>query len=371
MIVKIEKLDHSGQGITKVNNKITFVKNALPDELVDIIITKEKKNYNEGKLIKVINKSEHRITSICPYYNECGGCELMHMDYSYQIKYKKEKVINIIKKYASLDINPKVFESNDSLYYRNKITLHEKNNKLGYMKQKTNEIIEINECPISMKSINEYLKNLKEPIKNKLIIRTNEKGEIISTLKNQIIIMNINEFKFYIDINSFFQVNNYICSKVFEFIDSHIFNEKTCLDLYSGVGTLSILASKKVSKVYGIEINEYSHKNANLNLELNNIKNVTFLLGPVEEKIKEISSNIDLIITDPPRSGMDKISLDIIKEMKPKKIIYMSCDPMTLARDLNLLKDLYTIEDFAIFDMFPNTKHVECVCVMSKEKNIN
>ena len=364
MIVKVEKLDHNGKGIAKINNKITFIENALPEEIVDIIITKEKKNYNEGKVIKIISKNINRVEPLCPYYNECGGCDLMHMNYSYQLELKKENIKNILKKYAGLEISPEITASNKIFNYRNKITLHKSNNKLGYMEKSSNKIVEIKSCLLAIESINNYIKEIKEEPKDKLIIRTNNNGEIISTLKDKPLIININEFNFYIDINSFFQINNYICSKIFDYISEKIDNSDYCLDLYSGVGTLSILASKKALEVFSIEINKYSHQNAIKNLKLNNIKNVNFLLGPVEEKIKEINKPIDLIIIDPPRNGIDNNSLKIIKEMKAKKIIYMSCNPMTLARDLNSLKEIYDLSELRIFDMFPNTKHVECVCVL-------
>lgn len=370
MIVKIENLSHEGRGITKINEKVTFVKNALPNEVVDIRLTKEKKNYNEAEVIKVLEPSKDRVTEVCPYYNECGGCEIMHMNYNSQLKFKKEKVKNILKKYAALEVNPSIIASNKDFNYRNKITLHNKNNCLGYMKQNTNEIIKIDYCPLAMNSINDYIKELKQITEEKLIIRTNENGNIISNIKDNDLIIEINNIKFYVDIKSFFQVNNYICSKIFETLEKTIENTNTCLDLYSGVGTLSIIASKKVKKVYSIEINENSYKNAIKNIKLNDIKNIIPYHGKVEEKIKEIKEKIDLIITDPPRSGMDTVTIDTIKELKPSKIIYISCDPMTLARDIKILKDNYTLENITLFDMFPNTKHVESLCILKTSKTL-
>lgn len=367
MIVKIDKLDHQGRGITRINDKVTFVENALPNELVDIRITKEKKNYNEGEVVKLIEKSKQRKEAICPYYNKCGGCEIMHMEYDAQIEYKKEKVQNILKKYANIEITPEVFISDKDFNYRNKITLHKENNKLGYMKKKTNEIVEIDACPLALESINEYLKTLKEVKTDNLVIRTNEKGKIISTLIDKLLLIKINEYTFQVDIKSFFQVNNNICGKIFKYIEDNLKEYNICLDLYSGVGTLSIVASKKVSLVYSIEINENSHKNAIKNLELNNIKNVKLILGSVEEKIKEIKEKVDVIITDPPRSGMDEITINVIEKLKPKQIIYVSCNPLTLARDLNKLKENYKLEKSAIFDMFPNTSHIECICILNMQ----
>jgi len=365
MIVKIENLDHNGRGITRINNKVTFVNNALQDEIVDIKLTKEKKNYNEAEVISIIERHVDRKTPECKYYHKCGGCDLMHINYKSQIEFKVNKVKNIIKKYAGLEIEPEVYPSNKEFNYRNKITLHEQNGKVGYMKKNSNEILEINECPLVLNCINDYFKNNKKEIKKELIIRANEKENVISSLKNENIIIEINNLKFQVNTNSFFQVNNYICGKLFEFLEKNIEKCNNCLDLYSGVGTLSIVASKKANLVYSIEVNKNSHKNAIKNLKINNIENIKFILGKVENEIKQIKDKIDLIITDPPRSGIDKKTLEIIKKLKPKKIIYISCDPMTLARDLNNLKENYNITNTAIFDMFPNTKHVECICVLN------
>ena len=176
--------------------------------------------------------------------------------------------------------------------------------------------------------------------------------------------------KFRIDINSFFQVNNYICSKVFDFIENNIDETNVALDLYSGVGTLSILASKNAKKVYSIEVNNSSYNNALENIKLNNISNISLMHGKVENEINKIKEKVDLIITDPPRSGMDSLTIETILKMLPKKIIYMSCEPSTLARDLNLLKENYELKKVKAFDMFPNTYHVETVCIL-KIKDID
>jgi len=368
MIVKIENFTHEGRGITKVNDKVTFVENALPGEVVDIKITKEKKNYNEALCTKVIESSPNRMTPSCPYYNECAGCDLMHMNYKQQLEFKKEKVKNIIKKYADIEVNPKIIESYKELGYRNKITIHESNNKVGYKKGKSNEILEIDSCPLGTFEINKYYIENKHNFKDELIIRSNELGEIISSTENSKMIITINDFKFQIDINSFFQVNNYICGKIFETLNKNLDNINTCLDLYSGVGTLSIVASTKAKKVYSIEVNEYSYENAKTNAKLNNITNINFMLGKVEEQIEKINEKVDVIITDPPRAGMDTKTINIIQKLNPKKLIYISCDPMTLARDLKLLNATYSLEDITLFDMFPNTKHVETMCVLKNKK---
>ncbi len=365
MKVKIERLDDLGRGIAYVNNKITFIKNALPGEIVKIKINKSLKKYNIGEVTKYIETSPNRITPVCKYYNECGGCDLMHLSYKEELSYKQEKVKNILKKYAGIEVNPDIISSDKTLNYRNKITLHYNSNKLGYFKENTNEIIEIDECLVVMNEINEYIKS--NNIKEDIIIRENNKKEIVTSIDNNTMTEEINNLKFVVDASSFFQVNHYICSKIFDLLEENIDNSNYCLDLYSGVGTLSIVASKKAHFVYSIEVNPYSHKNALINKKLNNINNIEFILGKVEDKIKDIKENIDLIITDPPRSGMDKTVVNVINKLLPKKIIYISCDPITLARDLKLL-DNYKLTKITLLDMFPNTHHIESFCVLDKLK---
>ncbi len=363
MKVKIEKLDDLGRGICKLNSKVTFVENTLPNEEVEIKLTKEKKKYNEAKVTSYIKVSDNRIEPKCKYYNICGGCDIMHMKYETQLNYKKEKVKTILKKYAQILIEPEIIKSDKIYNYRNKITLHYQD-KLGYYKKGTNEIIEIKECNLVMKEINDYIK--KSKIKEDIIIRENQNKEIITSLNNKTMIEEINNLKFQVDALSFFQVNHYICSKIFDLLEENIDTCETCLDLYSGVGTLSIVASKKAKYVYSIEVNEYSHKNALKNKELNNATSIKFILGKVEDKIKNIHEKIDLIITDPPRTGMDKQTINVIKELSPKKIIYISCDPITLARDLKLLNN-YKLDKITLLDMFPNTHHIESFCVLLKK----
>lgn len=358
MIVKIENINHQGLGITRVNGKVTFVENALPGEVIDIILTNEKKNYNLAKIQKIIQKSSYRIDPICPYFNECGGCDFGHVNYESELKYKKEKVENILKKYAHIDVNIEITPSDKVYNYRNKITLHKQNEKVGLVKKNSSEVIEIKECKLVDEKINEILHN--KPKEG--IIRTNGK-EIISN-ENENITINIDKYKFKVNLNSFFQINPYTYEKMFNYIKRLVNENEILLDLYCGVGVFSILLSENCKKIYGIEINENSYKNTLENKRINNLNNVNFMLGKVEDNLPKIKEKVDTIIVDPPRSGLSKTTINQILNIKPKKIIYVSCNPMTLARDLNLLNNSYKLECIKAFDMFPRTNHVECVCLL-------
>ena len=394
--MQIEKLDYYGRGIGRINNKITFVENALKDEIVDIKILKESKKYNEAIVKSYNTKSKSRVTPKCKYYNICGGCNISHLKEEEQEGFKDSKIYELLNRNLNIECLDKI-EYSKFYNYRNKIVLHIKEDKLGLYKNKSNELIEIDECLLVDDKINRLIKELKKIIKNeknlkkatiKLGNTTNEVMLIIegkikaySELLNKVDVLIINDKvvskkdyiisiignkKYKISKNSFFQVNQTITEKIYNEIRSNIekINPKNVLDLYCGTGTIGIYIADLVENVIGIEVIKDAVLDANFNKELNNINNISFILGKVEDKIKDIKDNIDLIIVDPPRSGLDKKVIPVINKLKAKNIIYVSCNPITLVRDLKLLKDNYNIEYIKPYDMFPNTYHVECVCVL-------
>lgn len=393
-MIKIESLDHNGRGIGKLNNKIVFVSNALPGEIVEIKSIKEKKNYIEAEIINYIKKSDKRIDSKCPYYNECGGCDLLHLSYTDQLEFKKNKVINIINKYLNSNIKVNdIIKSDNVLNYRNKVTFHV-NNNIGFFKDKTNDIISISECLLINNKINDSikyikkldLKNINEIVcrigSNKLMIIIDSKKDIdispIQNIADSIYINNklvygdtniyntIGDYKYIISPNSFFQINDNVCKKLYDKINNETKDSKNVLDLYCGTGTIGIYISKN-KNVLGIEINESAIMNAKENKKINNIKNIDFICGDSGKKSKNLNFKPDTIIVDPPRSGLDNTTINNLITMAPNKIIYVSCDPMTLVRDLKILNAKYNIIEITPFDMFPQTKHVECLTTLIKK----
>ena len=389
LVVKIENLDHFGRGIAKVNNMPIFVENGLIDEEVEIVVTKEKKNYMEGSVSKYLKTSPLRVKSKCIYFDKCGGCDLLHLSYEEQLKYKENKVKEIIKKFSGLDCVNKIIGSKQ-FNYRNKITL-QVNKDFGYFKKKTNEIIAIDKCLLVDNKINEIIKELKQldvSKVNKIVIKvTNLESMVVfyGNISNKInlnvdtivindktikgdgyINENINGLNFIISPTSFFQVNNVgminIYNKVLEYVDGG-----NVLDLYCGTGTISIYVSKKAQNVLGIELNKDAVKDALINKKINNIANVDFISGDVGTILSKNNFKADTVIVDPPRAGLDNNSINNIIKIKINKIIYVSCDPVTLARDLNILNKYYDVLEITPFDMFGNTYHVECVSVLSRK----
>ena len=374
-MIEITSLDHNGKGVGKLNNKIVFVENALPGEIVDLKIVKEKKNYIEAEVKHFIKKANNRIESLCPYFNICGGCDLLHMSYDDQIKFKQNKIENIISKYLNTKIKiNNIVKSDDNFYYRNKTTFQVKE-KIGFYKNKTYEIVPIKKCLISNKSINsaiKYLEQLDLQNINKItcratdnelmiILETNNLNLNIDILKeiatsvyiktnneyilvygNKYITNSLNNYKYLVSPKSFFQINENIAVKLFSKIKEYVGENKNVLDLYCGTGSIGIFVSEN-NNVLGIEINESAIKDAIQNKELNNLRNINFICGESGNALNNIKFNPDVIIVDPPRSGLSKEAIQNILKFNPDTLIYVSCDPMTLVRELNLLNNDYNI----------------------------
>lgn len=391
VLVKCEKLDHFGRGLGHVSGKIIFVPDLLPDEEALVKITVDKKKYMVGEVIRLVKKSNDRIDPKCPYEN-CG-CGLKSLNYLKTLDFKKDKVIDILKRYGKIEGAVKEIISSDNIYgYRNKITLKVQNGKLGYFKNGSNDLIEINRCEIASEKSNEIIKVLKKSDLSKVkevIIK--DFGEVMVIIKGDMdieklkplassiyindnlvygkenIITRLGEFKFYVSKDSFFQVNMDVAlklyNKVLEYLDNS--SGKSVLDLYCGTGTISLFLSKHFDKVIGIEINEEAVKCAFLNKELNNISNVRFICGDVSKEIHHLKA--DNIVVDPPRSGLTNEGINDILRINPERLVYVSCDPMTLARDLKLLGAKYEVKEVTLFDMFPWTYHVESVCLLVRK----
>lgn len=393
MNIEITKLNHTGEGIGKINNKIIFIEKSLPGDIIKIKEMINYKNYATAKIEKIIHPSPLRIKITCPYYNSCGGCQLLGLSYQEQLNYKKEKVANILKKYANLDTNLTI-SGIDENHYRNKITLQVKNNHLGLFNKSTNNLIEINKCQLITNRMNDLIPILKKldlsNIKNIIIRNTKDeimvilkgtisKKEVISVLKDKVSSIYINDnliygkktiteklgnYTYQISPNSFFQVNSTITEMLYNEILNATKQDKKILDLYCGMASIGIYISKNKERIDGIEINESSIKDAITNIDQNQLTNLTIKKGSVQDLIEK-TNDYDTIIVDPPRSGLDKKTRKILKQKQSPKIIYISCNPITLARDLNDLKETYQVKEIKLFDMFKNTYHVECLCVLN------
>ena len=394
MEVTIVRLDDYGRCICYVKDNITFVPNACVDDVLEIEIVKEAKKYNIGKIKSII--SSKRQNSFCPYSDICGGCSLSLMSYEDTLSFKKQKLEHLFKKFCTLELNIPVIASPKPLEYRNKITLHVKEGIVGLYKEETNEIVSINECKLVPYKVNEFIRIIpKFNIQNgTVVIRNNYNMELLVNFitDDNINIPNLTEFKivgilkngkvlkgedffierlnnmyFKVSYDAFFQINLGITKKLFDLLIGLAPKNKNVLDLFCGTGTLGLTLAPFSKKVYGIEINENATINATYNAKINGLNNCYYLCGDANKLISKINDKIDLVIIDPPRSGMSKEGIDLLRKVKADTIIYIACDPITLARDVNYLKNDYGVKTAVGLDMCGFTYHVECVSVLYRK----
>ena len=401
-------LENEAQGVCKINGMIVFVPKVLVGEKIRIRITEIKKNFARGKAVEILEESKERIESKCPYYEECGGCDLIHQTIDENLKFKREKVYNALKRIGKIDVDvEKCVPSFKNDNYRNKASFKVENDRIGFYKEATYQLTDIKECLLVENEINDCLKEVRNYIKNNnnkinsiTIKYGNARGELlidiysldeedikiidflidkVSCLKTAIFNDKVvygkgyieeisNGLMFDVSSKSFFQVNSMQAEKLYDtdIKIAKLSKNDVALDLYCGTGTITMIVSKYVKKVIGIEIVEDAIRNAKQNMNINNINNVNFICGDATKEISKIKEKIDVIFVDPPRKGMDRKAISIMKKINPKKIIYISCNPVTMARDISYLTDLYDVKKVIPFDMFPNTAHVECVCVMER-----
>ena len=396
MKTKIIKLDNLGRGITYINNKICFINNAFPEEEIEYKIIKETSKYYEGEVTNIIKRSDKRCKSNCEYSTLCGGCTFQEYNYEEENKYKEEIIKDLVKRILKEDekiVKSIKYEKEDS--YRNKIILHGSNNKLGLYKNKSNEIIQIKHCNIANDKINDIISKLSnhKGIEEVLIRTSNDLNEVLLDIKSNLenyneflgladvlivndktitkkdsIITNVGNKKYYLSSKSFFQVNISLTKQLFDKIVEYVkvIKPKNVLDLYCGTGSIGIYISEYANKIIGVDCNRSNIEDAKKNNKLNDINNIEYICDKVENCIDKFK-DYDLVIVDPPRSGLDKLSIEHIKKMSPKNIIYVSCNPQTLIRDIKLLNDNYKNKEITPYNMFPRTYHCESVTVLERK----
>ena len=305
---------------------------------------------------------------------------------SEQNNYKKKLIEDILKKFCDIDYDIKFIEANKDLFYRNKVTMKIHNNTYSYYNSKSHDYADISKCLLANNTINEIIDyhsfmNIKD---GEIVIRSNYKDELllsITTSKfeffndppenvigvvvngkvvygNDYIFDMIGDYKFKVSYDSFFQINNYIANEIFKILNNN-FKGNTLLDLYCGSGVMGISLKDNYNKIIGIDDNAI----------LNKVNNYKYYVGSTDEVIDRINEEIDTIVVDPPRSGLNDKTIESILRINPNSIAYVSCNPITLARDLNILKEKYDIKRIYGLDMFPNTYHVETVCILERKTN--
>ena len=459
--IKIHGLGSSGEGVGRLirneelgmrnedgnqflipNSKflIVFVEGALPDEEVLVELEARKKNYAVGRLVEVIKKSSARVEPFCPLYKNCGGCQLQHMSYPAQLKWKRQQVVDAIERIGKLD-GVKIFDTlgmENPLRYRNKMQFPVgKNLLVGCYARGSHKIIDTNACLIQ-NELNDKILNAVRRVAKKFNLppydedthrgflrhvmgRVGCGGEFmvvlvtaaknfpdeknfvrallkelpevtsiqqnVQTFHNNVILGRdtkilygkptihdkIGDLRFNISARSFFQVNTaqaeVLYKTALDFAELH--GCETVLDAYCGTGTISLFLARKARKVIGVEVVSSAIADAKKNSRENKIRNAEFFVGDAVKILPKIFSAgvfAEVVVVDPPRAGCDKKVLETFAAMQPEKIIYVSCNPATLARDLKILGDFgWRTKKIQPVDMFPFTSHVECVAQLIRE----
>lgn len=386
--VTINDEDDIGNGITRIDNFVVFVPYALKDEKIKTKITKVNKRFATAKIEEIINKSDRRQCVKCKCFNKCGGCSFLHLSFDEE----KKKKIDFI--YKLFNTNVKEILTNNEYNYRNKATFHVKNGRIGYYSENTNDIVEFDNCLLLDERINEVyntLKNIDLSNISEVIVRTSKSSVMVIfkgdtndfdynplVNKNKIdslylndkllygnayIIEELGNIKYSIYPNAFFQVNTDNMKIMYEKVKEYAGNGNKLLDLYCGTGTIGIYLKENFKEVTGIEVNREAILNANINKSLNNLSNINFICG--DASIAK-NNNYDVIVVDPPRSGLSNKVISFLNKSDVKTIVYVSCNPKTLKRDLNLLNK-YNVLKLECINMFNKTKHVECICKLEKK----
>lgn len=384
--LRIDTLTNLGHGLGRIDNWVVMVPFALPGELVTVRIFRNFKNYSEGDLIKVIEESPFRIQPKCNLFGVCGGCQYQNFDYGQQLIWKQKQIEEIFLKLADVEVkvNPTIGSPKD-YHYRSKITPHfikpglDNVFPIGFLKKDgRNQVVDVMHCSIATEALNHSLPMEREKVfatKKKfkkggtLLLRDTQEGVI--TDNNAIVSQQVGPQVFQFIAGDFFQNNPFILPIMIEYVITQARGEKIryLIDAYCGVGVFAISGAKNFEKVIGIEINASAVKWAQKNAKSNSIDNCEFIVGQAEHIFERIvfPAEETVIIIDPPRKGCDQAFIDQLSSFGPKKIVYVSCEPSTQARDLKILSKLgYSLIEVQPFDLFPQTRHIENVIVLEK-----
>lgn len=396
--MKVEIIDtvYGGYGIAKSNDgKVIFTPHSVDGDVLDINITKENKKFSYASIEKIIEPSKYRIKPRCKYAGICGGCLFNHIDYNKQLSIKKNIVLNAIRNIEYKKDIKIIYDKNYN--YRLRVNMIASNGSIGFYRFKTNDFVAIDECVILKESLFKKIKDFSKEnnitgsiyaiensdreslafleLDKKINIKSFEKYFNGITVKHNKTVRSFGDMSMTyktkygnigIGHKTFFQSNLYLLDIFQDEAAKYITqDDNTIIELYAGSGFFTAAIESKLktfNKEYKFISSEISKDSAYIANRYNlNIKNEEAFIT-----LKNTNYDIDVLVLDPPREGVDKKTINEIIRINPKKIIYVSCDPMTFARDINLLKDYYKLSDLTIVDMFADTYHIEVVSYLER-----
>lgn len=391
--LRIEKLIYGGDALAREERQVFLVPKAAPGDLVEVAVQKAKSNLTETRLERVIEAGPNRIEAFCPHFAKCGGCDYQHIAYAAQSQYKREILRELFDRARiALPVEIELIEAHP-FGYRNRTQFHFDKTEVGFLEKGTHKLVPIEQCPVSSPKINEALKALKRMSKNQrfpnflrsLEIFTNEQDVQINVLvtnsplakhffqwiSNEI--PGVQEgaipyaaygYEWKVSYRSFFQVNRFLIDALAETTVQGLAG-KHAVDLFAGVGLFSLPLAKHFERVTAVESGKVAMYDLEANSQKYAVGNVRIVQADVEAYLQDLTEAPDVILADPPRSGLGQISAARLLEIKAPELRIVSCDPSTLLRDLAILTaGGYKIEKVVLVDLFPQTFHMETVTTL-------
>ncbi len=404
--IKMEKLVYGGDCLGRLpDGRAVFVPFVLPGEVVKIEIIEEKQRFARGLPIEIVEESPDRITPRCIHFGECGGCQYQNLDYAKQLKAKDEIVRDQFERIGKFDDPPikPIVPSPSPWNYRNYVQFQiGKDGELGYIHADGEHLLAIYECHLPQAMINDLWPQIElgedpglyrlgirqDTYENLMLIMEGEDktppafsldipvSAVYTPPEDRLTVLAGDDHltyeilgrNFQVSARSFFQVNTKMAEKMVQFLLEHIKlkADTRVVELYAGVGLFSAFIAEKVAHLTAIESSGAACHDFAVNLD--EFNNVALYEAEAEEVLPGLNLPTDVLIADPPRSGLAPAVHDAIAALQPEQIIYVSCDPATLARDLKkITRNGYDLVSATPFDLFPQTSHVETVCLMSRK----
>ena len=384
--LKIETLSNLGAGIAKPDGWVVFVPFALPGERIRAKVWRNEANCSHADLVEILEPSPDRIEPHCRHFTTCGGCQYQHLPYEKQLEWKTRQVRELLLHMVGIEeeVNPTI-PSPKQWGYRSKITPHFQRPKpgedfpIGFLEfNRRTRLVDVYNCPIAMDEINEALQPIRDDVKRRaaeykkgatLLLRATE--DRVETDHRAPVSEKVGDLKFNFLAGDFFQNNPFIL----ESFTGHAAeqakgpNQKYLLDAYCGSGLFGLTLAKNFEQVVGIELSETSADWARRNAKTNGIENASFIASSAEALFADITFPPEQtsVLIDPPRKGCSMDFLNQLFTFGPSRVVYVSCNPATQMRDLkSFLEQGYKIESIQPFDLFPQTRHLECVIALSR-----
>jgi len=356
--VTVTGYSSGGDGVARLDDgRVVFIRNAARGDVLEVKLTEERARSTRARIVKILAASRHRIGPECPFFMECGGCDFRHISYEEELDAKLRRVNDALKRIAGVSARAgEILCTGRTSGYRNKAVFHSDGSSVGFYRSGSHSVIPIDHCLLLKDDLNDKIKTLRPG--GDITLRSGRNGPDMPYEEELDGLI----FK----ISGFFQVNTdaalLLCQKVREY--AGLTGNGVLIDMYCGVGTLTLFAGRDAGFALGIEHDREAVEAARFNARQNNLPNVEFIDADAAEWNTHFELP-DCVIVDPPRKGMAPGAVRKVLELSPRKIIYVSCDPATLARDLRGLSG-YGISDICAVDMFPRTANIECCCMLEK-----